>query len=328
MYSTEKTLDGSQTKDKNVKTNAFLGWTRPDCYGSKSNVGRENTPSYLENAKEDMSNLTEINLIQFVKTLKVEHWYSEILKCYQRVYYLCKKKKNHFPSHLELDSEEMLYFEKEKPTHKSCICKAGEHPDSVITCQLACPPWLHFANSLLHVRNKAGSTQRRPLMPQEPQRRNISQRPTSPIQNQDLEGREPLSERPGFRGVPMLLFYTAVAGHFQFVGGKCYPWGYFLHQKPRQPSSPTFHLKWPPSPSSQRESILRFCRWKKAGTNNEDICSAGVFIPPPAHRCSGASLGTMSRTWCSTRLRSQTGTSSISYITTLPTSMCTKTLKT
>lgn len=46
--------------------------------------------------------------------------------------------------------------------YKSCICKAEEHCDSFL---LACPPWLHFANSLLHVWNKAGSAQRRPLMP-------------------------------------------------------------------------------------------------------------------------------------------------------------------
>lgn len=45
--------------------------------------------------------------------------------------------------------------------------------------------------------------------------------------------------------------------------GKTLLVGLFYFTKTSRSSSPTFHLKWPPSPSSQRESILRFCRGKR-----------------------------------------------------------------
>ncbi len=68
-----------------------------------------------------------------------------------------------------------------------------------MTFLLVCPPWLHFANSLLHVLNKAGSTQRHPLMTQSQSTAN-SQRATSWIQTPGfVRGRERISE-PSHRG--------------------------------------------------------------------------------------------------------------------------------
>lgn len=114
----------------------------------------------------------------------------------------------------------------------------------------ACPPWLHFANSLLHVWNKAGSTQRRPLMPQS--RRTAKSRSELRLQSNPkpgfVGGREGWTEPPGFRGMERLLFYMRL-WHSRWWFSNCMekqqPQVIFFTKNIDESSTLLLHLKLP-----------------------------------------------------------------------------------
>lgn len=150
-----------------------------------------------------------------------------------------------------------------------------------MTFLLACPPWLHFANSLLHVWNKAGSTQRRPLMPQS--RRSATSRSELRLQ---FKTRICLRKRT-FNWTSGILRYGNAFVLNETIAQplvifnlyvKTVPTGNFLYENKsltlllhlKLPSLSFFslcHIFCKPRNTNAtfkgRESILFFCRWQR-----------------------------------------------------------------
>lgn len=169
-------------------------------------------------------------------------------------------------------------------------------------------PWLHFANSLLHVWNKAGSTQRHPLMLQSRRTAISHSKPRLQFKTRIcLRKRTFIWTSRLQRCGNAFVLNKHSRWWFSIYMEKYYSAGYFLYQNA---SVIEFYLPF------GMTILTFFTLWINcmlfAGFHNEDICSAGIFTHPPAHQSSGSSLGSMSRTRCSTRLQSQTGTRSLS----------------